>query len=127
MKKPLQLTIQSIKPATSTETTKAIILYLNAFGCVVWRQNNGGIWDEKKQCYLKSDFSRKGVADIIGYRKSDGKAIFVEVKTGADKLSADQKLFLGEAQEGNCLVFVAKSFDDFEEQWSALQKKLQKK
>ncbi|WP_448529177.1 VRR-NUC domain-containing protein [Raineya sp.] len=115
--KPLQLNLESIKPATSAETTKAIILYLNAFGCVAWRQNNAGVWDAKKQCYRKNQFSRRGIPDIVGYRKSDGKAIFVEVKSGKDRLSAEQKEFLREARENNCIAIVAKNFDDFEEQW----------
>lgn len=115
--KPLQLSIPSISQSTASETTKAIILYLNAFGCVAWRQNNTGVWDAKKQCYRKNPFSRKGIPDVVGYRKADGRAIFVEVKAGKDKLSDEQRSFLQEATENHCIAIVVKDFHDFEKKW----------
>lgn len=122
--KPIQLTIESIKPATTSETTRAIVYYLNKSGCVAWRQNNAGIWDEKRKRYIQNPLSKKGVSDIMGYRKSDGKAIYVEVKTGKDKLSQHQKDFLLQAHKNNCIVIVAKTFEDFEKKWLRIKIKI---
>ena len=119
-----QLTIGCIeakKPKANTnDTTKAIIIFLNYFGCTVWRQNNGGVYDVKAKIFRKNPNAKLGVPDIIGFRRTDGKAVYVEIKTGNDKLSPAQVTFIEEAQKAGCIALVAKSFDDFEMQWKAL-------
>ncbi len=122
-----QLLIDGIavkKPKTNTnDTTKAIIYYLNYFGCTVWRQNNGGVYDVKAKAFRKNPNGKLGVPDIIGFRRIDGKAVYVEVKTGVDKLSDAQKIFIDEARNAGCIALVVKSFDDFEMQWTILYPK----
>ena len=106
---------------TTNATTKAIIRYLLLTGKYkAWRNNNGAIFDRKRNCFRKNPSALLGIADICGYRKSDGKAIYVEIKTGKDKLSPEQILFLEDARKANCIVFEVKDFDDFQKQYLAI-------
>ena len=97
----------------TNNTTRAIIEHLNFHGFKVWRNNNNAVYSVKQKTFRKNPTTLLGVPDIIGYRKSDGKAIFVEVKTGPDKLSPHQINFLDEAERSSCLVFIAKTYDQF--------------
>ena len=56
---------------------------------------------------------RRGIPDIEGFCLATGRAIFVEVKIGNDKLSDDQKSFLNTAQESGCICIVAKNIQGF--------------
>lgn len=101
------------KPPTSNDTTGAIIKYLNMVGFHVWRNNTHGLWDSSKQCYRKLQYQQKGVADIIGFRRSTGQFISVEVKTGRDELSIEQQHFLETVRNSGGIGMVVTSFDDF--------------
>ena len=100
----------------TNSTTKSIITYLNLNGFVVWRNNNGSVYSKKRGCFLKNPNHKLGIGDIIGFRKSDGKYIEVEVKTGNDKLSQDQINHINELKAGNCISIVAKTFYDAKKQ-----------
>src|SRR3990167_8178031 len=93
-------------------TTKAILKFLNSSGFVAWRNNNGAVYDVKRSVFRKNPAMKKGIPDICGYSKATGRAIFVEVKTGKDKLSEEQERFLSEAGKAGCFCIVAKDFDD---------------
>jgi hypothetical protein len=97
---------------TTNSTTQAILHYLNYTGYVAWRNNNGAIYDVKRQAYRKNPTTKHGVPDIIGFRKADGVALFVEVKTGRDKLSQAQQVFIEQAKDAGCIALVVKSYDE---------------
>ena len=99
--------------SSASSLTQSIICYLNMSGFVVWRNNTVGIWDAKKQIYRKNKAEKKGISDIIGFRKSDGKHIDVEVKAGSDKMSVHQLLHHDQLKTGHCISIVAKNFDQF--------------
>lgn len=128
------------RPLNTNLFTNQVIGYLNQDGFVVWRNNTMGVFDPKKAAqkllaYVKSVLSRKakldikaiskilnscyrkhhgrkGIPDIIGYRKSDGKFISVEVKVGKDQLSIEQKYFIQQAQKNNTIAIVARCMND---------------
>lgn len=54
----------------------------------------------------------KGFSDLFGFRHSDGKIFFIEVKTPSGHLSKDQKHFLEQMQNYGAIAGVARSVDD---------------
>ena len=99
------------------DTIKAIITFLEMSGFHVWRNNTYGLYDVKKQAFRRLQYQQKGVADIIGFRKSDAKFIAIEVKIGKDFLKTEQISFLDTLKKAEGLVFIAHSFDDFHEKF----------
>ena len=91
----------------TNEVTKNIIRFLNYSGFKAWRNNNGAVYSVKRKTFLKNPLHQLGVPDVIGFRLSDGKALFVEIKTGRDKLSDDQIRFLEIAKKAGCIAFKA--------------------
>ena len=110
-----QQTPLELAPPTASETTSAILAYLILQGFAVWRQNNSGIYDQKTNRYRFNPQGRRGVPDIIGFRKRDGLFIGVEVKAGRDQLRPEQKQFLDELKDAGGLAFVAHSFAQFQQ------------
>lgn len=99
---------------TAGEITSAILAYLTAQGYAVWRQNTTGIYDPDTKRWRVNPQGRRGVPDIIGFRKSDGVFIAVEVKAGRDQLRDDQKQFLNELKQAGGVAFVAYDFAQFQ-------------
>lgn len=110
-----QQTPLELAPPTAGETTSAILAYLTLQGFAVWRQNTSGIYDQKTGRYRFNPQGRRGVPDIIGFRKRDGVFIGVEVKAGRDQLRPEQKQFLDELKAAGGLAFVAHSFAQFQQ------------
>ena len=54
----------------------------------------------------------KGFSDLFGVRKSDGKAVFIEVKTAKGKPSAEQKNFLKQMQKNGAIAGICRSSED---------------
>lgn len=54
----------------------------------------------------------KGFSDLFGFRLSDGRAVFIEVKTAAGRVSAEQKNFIGKMRGYGALAGVARSVED---------------
>ena len=100
--------------------TKSCTDLLNASGFVVWRNNNGGVYDAKIGKYRKNRTHKQGVPDIIGYQKKTGKSFWCEIKTGTDKISPEQENFINEATYNNCFVIVVKKLSDCENFLKAL-------
>lgn len=50
-----------------------------------------------------------GYSDLSGFRKSDGKAVFIEVKNAKGKLREDQKKFLEEISQYDVICGVARN------------------
>ena len=108
-------------PTPTNSLTAAIIQLLTLEGCTAWRQNNGGVYDPTRGCF-RAGSSTPGISDILGYHRATGRFLAIEVKTGKDKLSAEQTRFLKEvadaggfACEGRALEQVRHEF----RQWLA--------
>ena len=102
------------KPATANQITTAAINWLCFNGFNAWRNNNGAVYDPKKQCFRKSKNHKLGVPDIIGYEKGTGRALYIEVKAGRDSLRPEQKSFLSEAEKGGAIVGVIHASEEIE-------------
>lgn len=99
------------KGETAGRITANIIRAVNLQpGCVAYRINNVGVWDEAKQVYRKGA-TQKGIADIAAIFR--GRAAWIEVKAGRDKLSREQMIFRQEVQAAGGLYFEARSTDEF--------------
>lgn len=55
-----------------------------------------------------------GWPDLTGFRRSDGKAVFIEVKTKTGRPSAEQVRFIELAKRSGCLAGFARSVEDAE-------------
>ena len=56
----------------ASDITGAILAFLTHHGYTVWRQNTTGIYDPAKARWRVNPQGRRGVPDIIGFRKRDG-------------------------------------------------------
>ena len=56
-----------------------------------------------------------GYSDLSGYRRSDGRAIFIEVKTKKGIVSDEQKHFINTAKQSGCLAGIARNIKDAKE------------
>lgn len=74
---------------SASELTKMMLDFLKDGGNEVWRNNNLAV---RGRAFI----GRKGVPDIIGYNKKYGYFVCCEIKAIADRLSADQMVFLEE-------------------------------
>ena len=54
----------------------------------------------------------RGYSDLSGFRKSDGKAIFLEIKTDRGRLRDDQKKFIETVSQYDVIVGVARSGEE---------------
>lgn len=110
--KKVKLTTKVKPPQKANDLTKSAIELLTLRGFIVWRNNNGAVYDSKIQRFRKNPQTKLGVPDIVGYEKKTGRAIYVEIKVGADKLSDEQRQFLLEAIANGCIAFECKHIDD---------------
>lgn len=74
---------------------------------VVFRINTGTVKTVDGRFF--SSGTPKGYTDVTGHRKSDGKAIYLEVKTPKGKLSSDQVKFRDEMLKYPIIYGVARS------------------
>lgn len=96
---------------TANHITRNILRAANMQpGCVAYRVNNVGVWDETKQVHRKGN-TEKGLPDVILIFR--GRFFAVEVKAGRDKLSVDQLHRKLEIERAGGVYFVARSTDDF--------------
>ncbi len=54
----------------------------------------------------------KGFSDLFGFRKSDGKMFFLEVKNEKGRLRADQKHFIEMMKKNGAIAGVARSVEE---------------
>lgn len=90
---------------------------------VLFRSNAGDFWQgrlvysrEFKQTVLinirRVEGLPKGFSDLFGVRLSDGKAVFIEVKTADGKASDDQKKFIEKMREYGAVAGICHSVDE---------------
>ena len=78
--------------------------------CVTFRANVGKGYTKDGR-YFDTGLP-VGFSDLFGVRKSDGRAVFIEVKTAKGKVSENQKNFINAMQENNAIAGVCRSVDD---------------
>lgn len=54
----------------------------------------------------------KGYSDLSGFRKSDGRAVFIEVKSKSGRASKEQLHFIKTMQENGAIAGVARSAEE---------------
>ena len=77
---------------------------------MVFRINTGTVKTHDGRYF--SSGTPKGFSDITGFRKSDGKAFFIEIKTPTGKLRPDQEHFLKEMSKYPVITGVARSAEE---------------
>ena len=53
-----------------------------------------------------------GFSDLFGVRLTDGKAVFIEVKTETGKVSRNQENFISAMQKSGAIAGICRSIDD---------------
>lgn len=92
--------------------TSSIVQYARSKGFEVWRQNNTAVYDAQAGRY-RAFRGRKGVSDVIGFSRSGARFLAVEVKTGSDRLSSEQRDFLEQVNKAGGIGIEARDFDQF--------------
>lgn len=54
----------------------------------------------------------KGFSDLFGFRKSDGKAIFIEVKTKTGRASKEQLNFINIMKQNGAIAGICRNTDE---------------
>ena len=91
--------------------------------CIIFRTNAGEFWQGKrvyskefKQTVLinlrKVDGLPQGYSDLSGVRISDGKAVFIEVKTNTGKVSTKQMNFINQMRNLSAIAGICRSAED---------------
>ncbi|UYZ64899.1 VRR-NUC domain-containing protein [Hymenobacter weizhouensis] len=111
--KPQAQTPLDFGTLTAEQITAAILGYLEAHGFTAWAQPNRGEYDPKTGRWRPHPNSRRGVPDILGFRRADGRFLGIEVKAGTDRLRPEQMTFLRELKAAGGLAFVAYDFAGF--------------
>jgi hypothetical protein len=102
---------QPFKDSSANELTKSVLYDLiEVRGAAAYRINNVGIYDAKRGVYRKGG-TVKGIPDIIAVL--DGRFLGIEVKYGADRQSADQRVVELEIQGAGGVYFIAKTYEGY--------------
>lgn len=96
------------KPIPEKEIQDQIRQILS-YSCVVFRANVGTFRQGNR--FINTGLPN-GFPDLFGFRKSDGKLFFIEVKNAKGRLSKAQKDFAAEVQNYDVLYGVARSVKD---------------
>ncbi len=78
--------------------------------CIIFRMNVGTGYTVDGR-YFNTGVP-KGFSDLFGFRKSDGRAIFIEVKTAKGKPSAEQVKFLETMRKYGAISGICRSAED---------------
>lgn len=92
-------------------------------GCVLFRTNAGDFW-QGKVVYSKEFKQRvlinirrveglpEGYSDLSGVRITDGRAVFIEVKTKTGRPTKKQKNFINKMREYGAIAGICRSAED---------------
>lgn len=78
--------------------------------CVIFRGNVGKALTKDGR-YFDTGLP-KGFSDLFGFRKSDGKAVFIEVKTKEGKPTKEQRNFISKMCSYGAIAGVCRSIED---------------
>ena len=104
-----------VKVSDTNTLTSAVIQYIVLSGGYAVRINTQGQYDEKRKMWRPST-TRKGTADIHACYK--GRHISIEIKTGRDKQSEEQKQTEFDVLNAGGLYWIVSSFDQFYGLWN---------
>ena len=94
---------------TESQLLRDVIRALYPY-CVLYRINVGSVKTADGRRF--STGAPAGYSDLSGYRKSDGRAVFIECKLAYNKPSEKQAAFLEKAKQNHCLCGVARSVEE---------------
>lgn len=86
-----------------------IIIAVNRLGHRLWRSNAGKVITKDNRVI---QLMPKGFPDTVGFRKTDGKIIFIEVKTDKGRLRPEQEKFKAFIETQPVLYGVARNVED---------------
>ena len=96
---------------TANRITANVVRAINMqSGCVAYRVNNVGVWDEKKQIHRGGN-TEKGLPDVWACLR--GEFVVFEVKAGKDKLSIHQLARKQEIERAKGVFVEVRSTDAF--------------
>lgn len=93
-----------------------ILAYLEIQGHYVWRQNTGVMKIEGPRGTRMFRAGFKGISDIIGIHKDNGRFIAVEVKKRGNKPSIHQTAFLNEIKRRGGYAIIAYDIEDVQKE-----------
>lgn len=88
------------------DVQNSIRLALNEH-CIIFRANVGRFKTEDGR--IVSTGLPKGFSDLFGFRKSDGRAVFIEVKTDKGRARKEQLHFIEQMQKNGAIAGIARS------------------
>lgn len=100
-----------MKASRTGSLTSAVINYLTLIGFHAWENKTVGIWDPIKQIYRKPARKIKGAPDVLAV-DWHGRGIYVEIKYGQDRLSADQTIFAAEVIGRSGVYLIVSNIQD---------------
>lgn len=86
-----------------------IIIEINKRGHRLWRSNAGRVVTKDNRVI---QLMPKGFPDTVGFRKTDGKFIVIEIKTAKGKLRPEQEKFKTFIETQPVIYGVARSVND---------------
>lgn len=101
-------TIKSNGYAMEQDLVRSALHLLQAFGCFVWRQNQGGM--KTQSGYVRFSHAN-GISDIIGVMP-DGRFLAAEAKMPGNKPTREQRAFLDTINEQGGLGVVFYNLDE---------------
>jgi len=78
--------------------------------CIIFRMNVGTGYTSDGRYFTTG--VPKGFSDLFGFRKSDGKAVFIEVKTEKGRASSEQLKFIDAMNRSGAIAGVCRSAED---------------
>jgi hypothetical protein len=78
--------------------------------CIIFRMNVGTGYTQDGRYFTTG--VPKGFSDLFGFRKSDGKAVFIEVKTPTGRPTDQQKHFLEAMQKSGAIAGICRNAED---------------
>lgn len=105
---------------TANDLTRAVVRWFGLHGHFATRLQSTGTYRDDLSRYVPSQ-QRKGLPDVFAV--VDGRAVFVEIKVGKDRLSDDQKEAIALLRAAGAAVYVAATFQGFYEWFPSLSNK----
>jgi len=102
---------------TANDLTRCILQWLTLHGHYAVRVTTTGRYLVHEKKWIPGT-TRKGTADI--HASINGKHVSIEIKIGRDRMSQAQERTKNDVQRAGGVYIVARSFDDFLEQYHSL-------
>ncbi len=105
----------------TNETTSNILEFLTRSKIFCWRQNVAPIPVARAGSVVGfRSGGKSGISDIVAISPPNGRGVFIEVKTGRDKLRPEQEGFKRNVTLMGAMYLEVKDFEDFKRQWEKL-------